>query len=309
MDITIVLATYNRNDTLTATLDSFKRFQKSSIIFEIIVVDNAGNAETANLVDSYNYDLPIEYLVQLKKGKNNALNLAIDHIKGDLVVFCDDDIVAEPDWLVEIRDGAGRWPNHAVFVGRILPNIPAGQFVLPIAHHFIRGAYGVADWDAEEGPYQVWQIFGANMVVRSEIFSTGRKFNPNVGPDGTDRYIMGSETEFLSRLEKDGHIPIYLPKSLVYHQIRPEQLTKKWLQLRAIRSGLGAAAEQVKLSDATVPAVFGIPRFLLRKTVESYFKWLLSCALRKSDNFEMKIEYLILTGMVQFYRKQVPRHL
>ncbi|MGO7209277.1 glycosyltransferase family A protein, partial [Rhizobium ruizarguesonis] len=74
-----------------------------------------------DLLETYSDKLPITILQQRKPGKSGALNMALDRVKGDLIVFTDDDVRAEPNWLKAIVDCAAAHPSYGVFGGRIVP--------------------------------------------------------------------------------------------------------------------------------------------------------------------------------------------
>jgi glycosyltransferase involved in cell wall biosynthesis len=263
MEITVLLATCRRDDTLRACLESLLRVDGRSFAWEALIVDNAGQQSTRELVESYRGQLNVRYLLETTPGKNNALNHALEDARGELFVFTDDDIVAEPSWLYEMWRGAARWPDHAVFAGRILPKWPGAKDPpFGVSDRHIRAAFVIADWGLEEGPIASARVWGPNMAVRAQVFSSGIRFNPAVGPRGSN-YVMGSETELTTRLENQGMGAVYLPRSVVWHQIRQEQLTVKWLHGRSYRAGRAEAFSEYSVWSA--PRVLGLPRFLLRQ--------------------------------------------
>jgi glycosyltransferase involved in cell wall biosynthesis len=283
MEVAVLLATCRRDGTLRSCLESLLRVEGSGFKWEALVVDNAGQQSTRELVESYRGQLNVRYLLEATPGKNNALNRALEEARGELLVFTDDDIVADPRWLHEMWRGAARWPEHAVFAGRILPKWPGAMgppFGINDPH--IRAAFCIADWDLEEGPIASARVWGPNMAVRAGVFRSGIRFNAAVGPRGSN-YVMGSETELTCRLESQGMGAIYLPRSVVWHQIRSEQLTIKWLHGRAYRAGRGEAFSERGVSS--VPQVLGVPRFLLRQLAEVGIARIL--ARFRSDREEM----------------------
>lgn len=298
MNISVIFATYKRPQILSQTLSSFTELRTKGLIWELLVVDNGGDTFTKNIITEYCDKLPLRFIVERKPGKNNALNHAIKKARGDLFIFTDDDVIVDPHWLNEIWDGAKRWPKFSVFGGRILPKYPSGRKPLYENHRFIRDAYVIADWDLPEGPYNASKVWGPNMAVRARLFRSGWAFNPYIGPNGKN-YVMGSETEFNIRLEKAGFSPVYLPNSLVYHQIRPEQLKIKWLYGRAFREGRRQAKEEI-ITD--IQTVFGIPRYYLRNLIIFGLKRLLFFFRRKTA-FHFAIKYWKVRGMIYQYRK------
>lgn len=301
MDISVLLSTYRRAEILDRTLESFCHLDTDGLKWELIVVDNADDPKTQRAVENYVGRLPIKYLLETKRGKNNALNTAIEFAKGDLFVFTDDDIIADRNWLFEMWEGAKRWPDCSVFGGRILPKFPPGEIPIPREHPLFEGAYCVADWKRDEGPYRAQDVWGSNMAIRSEVFHQGGRFNSAIGPDGNN-YIMGSETELTVRLEKVGCHSIYLPRSLVYHQIRPEQLRIKWLYCRAYRTGRTQAQNN---RFPNVPFMFGVPRHLIRKLIENGIKKLLYFFDRKKA-IDFGIKYWMVRGNIYQYKKRFP---
>lgn len=300
-DISVLIATYKRADILSVTLDSFISLQARDLNWEILVVDNAGDEQTRKTIEDYQKKLPVTYLVETKRGKNSALNHALQKALGKIVVFTDDDIIADPNWLMEIWEGVKRWPECSVFGGKILPKFPMQHHNIPIdaSNCIIRGAYAIADWDQDEGVYSPDKIWGANMIIRSEIFKSGFTFNTGVGPNGSD-YIPGSEAEFVSRLEKAGYQPVYLPKSFVYHQIRPEQLSTKWLYQRAFKIGRSAAFFRGPTDDITL---FGVPKSLVYRTLRAFLDYIyVSLTKNSRTKVYSGLDYWYKRGMAYQYK-------
>jgi hypothetical protein len=105
------------------------------------------------------------------------------------------------------------------------------------------------------------------MAVRREIFDKGYKFNPDIGPTNSTIYRMGSETEFLQRLKDDGYTPVFLPKAVVKHQIRPEQLTPLGLNRRNFRVGLS----DITPEDSPDRRILGCAPYLWKQLAQARF--------------------------------------
>lgn len=268
IDISVILATYKRPTLLSQTLESLCHVRTQGLKWEVIIVDNADDPKTRQVISGFHDRLPVSCLVEVRGGKNNALNKAVEIARGDLFVFTDDDIIADPQWLMEVWEGSRRWPDIAIFGGRIVPLFPPGRVPISSGHPFFSGAYALLDRDIDEGRCNPKELWGPNLAIRSHIFRDGWRYNPNIGPTG-DNYIMGSETELLKRLQKAGMSAVFLPKSLVHHQIRPEQLEVAWLYRRAFKFGRFQA---VSWGKPDVPYLFGAPRYLYRKLVTLYLQ-------------------------------------
>lgn len=300
MDISVILATYKRPKLIEETLNSFLSLHIENLTWEIILVDNAGDRDTEIVAKKFAKLLPLHYLTVTKRGKNNALNEAISEARGKIFVFTDDDVTVEPDWLIEIWEGAHRWPDINVFGGKILPKYLEGQ-VPPFDHPFLLSAYAIADYDIPEGTYPAYRVWGPNMAIRGLLFKEGWKFNPAIGPDGSTTYVPGSETDLTRRLEKGGNPSVYLPKSLVNHQIRREQLDMDWLYGRAFRFGQQYSHEEDK---SNISMCFGIPWRLIRRIIKAYMLVALSIFRNKGKkrNFDRRLFLWETRGRIYWYR-------
>jgi len=301
MDISILIATYRRAQSLKRVLENFVNLKTSSLSWEILIADNADDLEARSTVRLFEDRLPVRCFIEHKKGKNAALNRILPEAKGDIFVFTDDDIAADKDWLTEILEGIKRWPEYSIFGGRILPynsKIIPDEFKCFSSYPYL---YGVADWSIQEGEYDSIKVFGPNMIVRSDIFAKGHCFCESVGPSGNN-YITGSESEFLLRMHDKGYKAVYLPKALVYHYIRPEQTSLAWILGRGFRGGRSTAWFE---RDFKGPRIFGIPRFLYRLMLEKVFRYLWKFILmgEKENRYQERYDLEVLKGkFYQYYR-------
>mgnify|MGYP001823976594 CR=1 FL=1 len=293
MKVSIILATYCRDDLLSTTLQGLADMDVTDLDWEVLLVDNAGNDETARISESFSTRIPLKFLVETAPGKNNALNAALHHASGDLIIFTDDDVVPDPGWAKALIDAASRWRGAAMFGGRILPKFPDGMSSPPIDDPvFKRIAYVISDGDFEEGECPAGKIWGPNMMVRRQVFDEGLRFDTNIGPSGNS-YVMGSETEFLQRASNAGHIAVYIPSAVVHHQIRPEQLTPSWLYGRAFRVGRGLAYHDQSTS------VLKIKKWMLREIAVLFVRYIYYCVLgTESEKLNNGIRFHKMRGHI-----------
>lgn len=234
--VTVVMSTYNGAERLRETLDSMCHIKAPEGGWKLIVVDNASTDNSKEIISSFSGVLPMVALYCAKQGKNAALNMAIPYFEGDLIIFADDDILVPENWLLKFQELASLHKEYSVFGSRIVPRWPS-----PPGEHILQGvslgeAFAIHESDIPDGPVKSGKIWGPSMAVRAEIFNTGLRFDENIGPS-KGSYIPGSESSFNRMLELQGH-KFYFSNSLeVQHQIRPEQLTIKWLKQRAFKFG------------------------------------------------------------------------
>ena len=265
--MTIVFATYNGARTLPGVLDAYCQITVPEGGWKLIVVDNASPDRSREIITSYRDRLPLIYHYEGKPGKNAALNAAIPHFDGDLVVFTDDDVFPRPEWLVSIRAAADAHPSYTIFGGVILPRweIPPPDWIMEWVPPDV--VFGLTNPELTEGPTMPNRIFGGNMAVRADVFKRGFRFDVSIGPRGAN-YAQGSETEFVRRLGKHKYAAWHVQNAVVEHFIRDFQMRKSWILGRAIRFGRGQY--RLNHSEHSIPMAswFGVPRYLFRDFVE-----------------------------------------
>lgn len=95
--VSIVLSTYNRAHTLKSTLDSI--LAQTYQDFELIVVDDGSEDDTARLLAAYDDSRIQVHTLQENIFYCAAANYGIDKAKGDLIAFATSDDVWEPQKL------------------------------------------------------------------------------------------------------------------------------------------------------------------------------------------------------------------
>lgn len=279
MNITVILCTYDRGESLTTALGSVARsVLPDSVEWEVLVVDNNSTDQTRQVVDDFCHRYPgrFRYLFEVRQGKSHALNSGIREARGDVLAFMDDDVTVEPTWLQTLTAPLknGEWAGVG---GRILP---ARDFAPPnwLA---IKGPYStvgmLALFDLGDRSCELHQApFGTNMAFHKSVFVKYGGFRTDMGPcPGSE--IRNEDTEFGRRLLAAGECLGYEPSAIVYHSIPANRLTKSYF----LRFWFDSGRTQIR-EMGNRPDVLGIPReyltmvkistLLVRKAV----KWVLT---------------------------------
>jgi len=114
MTVSVIIPTYRRSQYLDFSLASFTRQLDRE--FEIIVVDDGGDDGTKHTVEKYQRDLHVTYLRQEHSGRSAARNRALAAAGGELLVFCDDCMIADPE-LIRRHAAAVGEAEHIASVG------------------------------------------------------------------------------------------------------------------------------------------------------------------------------------------------
>ncbi|MGC2332008.1 MAG: glycosyltransferase [Candidatus Acidiferrales bacterium] len=248
MKITVILCTYNRCRDLPRALDSILASElPDAVQWEVLVVDNNSSDQTREVVEDFcrRYPNRFRYLAEPRQGLSNARNAAIRGARADVLVFTDDDVTVEPNWLQNLTAPLedGQWAGTA---GRIR----LGQGFLPPRWLAVSGAFNLGgslvqfDQGDEHGPLEK-PPFGANMAFRKTTFDKYGGFRTDLGRNG--RGLIGNEdTEFGERLIAAGERLCYVPEAVVNHPVPPERLTKKYLRAYWFSYGRGLARQEGK---------------------------------------------------------------
>jgi L-malate glycosyltransferase len=259
--ITVLMATHNGARTLPIVLRAHCELQPVSGDWRLVIVDNASTDSTRKIIHSFESKLPITYFHEARVGKNFALNTGLENITGDLVLLTDDDAVPRPDWLAQARRVADAQPEFSVFGGAIVPQweVPPEDWILD----YLMYKYSITNPNWEEGPIEPLWVYGPNMAIRAKVFEAGHRFDVNLGPRGSN-YQQGDETEFLQRIAQSRFTCWHCKGMVVSHIIRKHQMTQRWLLRRAIPIGRAEFKRDFAEQDLP-PALFGVPRYLVRK--------------------------------------------
>ena len=97
--VSVIIPTYNRKDMLRDTLHSLARQTYPKDYFEVIVVDDGSTDGTQESMEK-TFPFTLRYFRQSNQGATAARNLAARQSQADILVFLDDDILLEPDYLI-----------------------------------------------------------------------------------------------------------------------------------------------------------------------------------------------------------------
>ena len=297
--ISVLLATYNGRDTLPLTLDALCRVESPPGGWKLIIIDNGSTDGSGDLIQSYSKLLPLTYIIEPQRGKNNALNTGIGVTEGELIVFTDDDVIPDAQWLIRYHRLATRYPNCDIFCGKIEPYWiqPPPNWILQCVP--LGPVYTLTDPEQHEGPVGASLVWGPNMAIRRYIFQQGHRFSGSMGPDGSSYYAQGGEVEFVNRLESAGHRCWFDPTIVVRHIIPPHHMTESWILNRAIRFGRGEYRLRQTAPDREVARILGYPRWMIRALIVQLIRvaWL-RIAGDRCDLFAVKWSFHYLIGQI-----------
>jgi len=275
MDISVIICTYNRSDSLRRTLEHLQNMEvPEEIRWELLVVDNNSKDDTKAVAESFREIMKIRftYLLEKNQGLSFARNNGIRHAAGDVIVFTDDDVLVDKSWIGNIHEAFRKHVEAACIGGKILPRwekpCPAwlkGRLLEYLA---------CCDHGDETKRMSEPRLWGANLAMRSSMFRKYGLFDTRLGHTGGKLY-GGEECQYLDRMLASGECILYCPEIIVHHCIPESRIRKAYF--RKWKSDKGELYA-LQMGDYEGRNLFGIPLIVIRKT----FRYLLDSA---TDSF------------------------
>lgn len=230
MDATIIVCTYNRADSLCDTLGAL-RVQRThpECIWEVIVVDNNSSDHTRRVVEELQRDWPqLRYEFESTQGLSHARNHGIKCARGEVILFTDDDVLPEPDWLENTLAGLERYDADACG-GYIAPiwEAPPPPWLTERFHGFLAVRTERSDDHPVTSPGQA--PFGANMAFKNAVFCRVGVFDTRRGRKGKV-LASGEDGEMFERILAAGLKVVFLGGSRVHHKVEAFRVTKRYLR-------------------------------------------------------------------------------
>lgn len=170
MRITVAICTWNRARLLDQTLAKMRHLRvPEGAEWELLVVNNNCTDDTDAVLSTHQGHLPLRRLFEAKQGQSNARNHAVACATGDLIVWTDDDVLVDSDWLVHYARAARDWPHVSYFGGTIDPwfsRTPPRW----IRRHLrrLQGPFAIRQLGEETRLlHDDEEVFGANMAFRA----------------------------------------------------------------------------------------------------------------------------------------------
>lgn len=230
MDASIIVCTYNRADSLRDTLRALSaQVASQARSWEVIVVDNNSRDHTRQVVEDFQRDWPLlRYEFEVQQGLSHARNHGIVCAHGEVLLFTDDDVLPEPDWLETTLAGLEKY--HADACGGYIAPIWEATPPAWLTERFY-GFLAVRTDRTDDYPItQPGQApFGANMAMHKKVFEQVGLFDTSRGRKGKV-LASGEDGEMFERILATGLKAVFLGQSRVHHKVEAFRVTKHYLR-------------------------------------------------------------------------------
>jgi len=308
--ITVIVPTHNRCESLKDTLSSLlEQACDNNFDYEIIVVDNNSKDKTREVVEEYKakFKKKLRYIFERKQGVSSARNRGIKEARGEIIAFTDDDCIVDKYWLVNIWNCFRKYNCDAVG-GRVLPLYPKNTPKWIVANKdILSGPIPYHDYGEETKIYvrdrtkfRMRPFIGANMAFRKKCFNENGYFLINLGPG---RGIMGEDSEFFGRLERNNVSIYYCGESIVYHKIEKERLKWRYIADWFIKLGRYSAIEEKICSPNQINFLFGAPRYIFKEMMQDSFWLFFGLIIKEKKILKKIIRFFWNVGKIIEFRK------
>ena len=235
--ISAIICTFRRPDYLRHALHSLCEQSLPRDEYEIIVVDNAVEAETERVVREFDEGrINLRYLPEENVGLSRARNTGFKAAAGLYVAYIDDDARADKHWLEALVAAFEEVsPAPAAVGGRVWLDWHGEKPSWVPERHLSLFTY-VDHGDDAHALANNEYLVGANIAFEREALLLVGGFDPDLGRQGTV-LLSGEEAAIIAQLQELGRGIYYEPAAAVWHSVIQSRKRPSWLLKRLFWDG------------------------------------------------------------------------
>jgi glucosyl-dolichyl phosphate glucuronosyltransferase len=235
-NVSVIIPSYNRAGLLGQTIESFVNQNYPGDKYEIIIADNNSSDDTAKVARDWQSKsrIKIGYLLEERQGVHFARNSAAKVASGKILYFTDDDMIADPDLLIEIVKPFGMDRLVATATGKVLPKwekIPPA-WVRDLCSNSLLSLQNKTE-NLIIAPNDIG-VFSCHQAIRKSVLFEAGGFNPE---NTAGVWIGDGETGLNIKIKALGYRFAYIGSSVIYHIIPPSRMTQTYLNTRLGNQG------------------------------------------------------------------------
>lgn len=309
MDASIIVCTYNRAESLKDTLAALNRLEAlPTRTWEVIVVDNNSRDQTRQVVEAAQQTWPrLRYVFESAQGLSHARNRGITEAAGGIILFTDDDVLPEQDWLESTLAGLEKFAADACG-GYIAPiwETPPPDWLTERFYGFLAVRTDRTDdciiTDTTQTP------FGANMAFRKGVFTQVGEFDTSRGRKGKV-LASGEDSEMFERILAAGLKVAFLGGARVHHKVESFRLTKRYFRRWRMQTSRNLA---ISRGVPGARRICNVPLFLFPQFLRAIARAIAGKVTQPSDeafNREMVVCHFMGTFEGLWHARQAERNL
>lgn len=236
--VSITICTWNRADLLARTLQSMTLLNvPNGLDWEIVVVDNNSTDQTKQVIEQAAKVLPVRRVHEPQQGHSFARNTAVAAARGELLIWTDDDVRVEPDWMWEFLKAAAAEPMTKFWGGTVLPDFESKPPAWVHENWEISSRiYALRDWKGAVPVVDLKHLpFGANFAIRTDA-QRRYGFDVNFGRKGSEMRGF-DEVDVFRRMLDAGEVGTWWVPARLHHFIPTSRLTLDYVKRYYVGQG------------------------------------------------------------------------
>ena len=244
MKCSVIIPTRDRAACLDDCLASLGSQTLAVADFEVIVVDNGSRDDTAAVAARHGAALPLRVLHAPEPGLHVGRHAGLHAARSDLLVYADDDIVADAGWLAAIVDAFAD-PAVALVGGNNRPLFEAtppawlaAWWETPRRHGRALGHLSILDFG--DGRFEVdpGLVWGCNYAIRRDVLLAAGGFHPDAMPADRLRFRGDGETHVSDWIRRRGLRARFDAGASVRHRVPASRMTADYFHRRGYAQGI-----------------------------------------------------------------------
>jgi glycosyltransferase involved in cell wall biosynthesis len=232
VDVTVAIPTYNGEQRLPKVLEALRsQIEIHAITWEVMVVDNNSQDQTAQVVQHYQSDFPclLRYTLEPLQGAAYARKRAVQEANGTWIGFLDDDNIPDPDWVAAAYRFAQTHGQAGAFASRVRAHFessppPGFDRLLPFLAVTERG-----NKPLYYSPQKKLLPPAAGLVVRRQAWLESVPEKTILAGRINGDFLGGEDLEVLTYIQKQGWEIWYNPTMQITHELPAWRLERDYL--------------------------------------------------------------------------------
>ena len=225
MDLSIIISTRNRAQSLSKALGSVAQLDISFEHVEVLVADNGSSDATSSICQIYEKIFPqFKYIFDVRPGQLVGWHRALLEARAEILAFIDDDVQLMPSWAKCVIESF-KTPEVGMATGRIIPEFeekPPGwqrDMILRNDLGIWSALWGMLDFGASVKEIPADFVWGSNFLVRRQVMLEAGGFHPGGMPADLFHFTGDGDVGVGRILAKTGLKALYHPGAAVAHYL------------------------------------------------------------------------------------------
>jgi glycosyltransferase involved in cell wall biosynthesis len=254
MKASVIIPTRNRADALVRCLRSLTCQTLPAEKFEVLVIDNGSIDHTPDVAEEYGSLLQLTYVAAPEPGLHVGRHEGMRRANTDVLMFADDDIVAEPGWVEAVVQTLEN-PDIALVGGN---NYPLFEERPPewLLRWWERPAYkgralgSLSILDFGDGVFEIdpGYVWGCNYSIRRELLLKAGGFHPDGVPKERLLFRGDGETYVSNVVRNSGFRTVFNSRASVRHLVPSYRMTQEYFEQRAYAQGISDSYSAIRQS-------------------------------------------------------------